>query len=151
MRQNKMDTEADRIQAALQNDPDDPVLLYESGNLFLNRKDLTGAINQYEKVLSIQPNFPEALNNLALAYAVGGQTERALAAFQKLIVLQPDNATNYYNVAVLYALQNKVSESLAWLNKAIAKGYDNWDLIKTDKDLENIRNSEGYRELIKGH
>ena len=69
---------------------------------------------------------------------------------QKLIALQPDNAANYYNVAVLYALQNKVIESLAELNKAIAMGYDNWDLIKTDKDLENIRNSEGYRELVEG-
>ena len=119
--------------------------------LFLSKKDLTGAINQYEKALSIQPNFPEALNNLALAYTVGGQTGRALEAFQKLIVLQPDNATNYYNVAVLYALQNNEPDSIAWLKQAIDNGYQNWDLIKTDKDLAGIRNSEDYKALVKGH
>jgi tetratricopeptide (TPR) repeat protein len=84
-----------------------------------------------------------------MAHTLSRQYDQALEVFQKLITLQPDNAAGYYNVAVLYALQNNVSESLAWLNKAIAKGYDNWDLIKTDKDLENIRNSEGYRELVK--
>ena len=91
------------------------------------------------------------LNNLAIAHTFGRQYDQARKVFKKLIALQPDNAATYYNVAVLYALQNNVSESLAWLNKAIAKGYDNWDLIKTDKDLESIRNSEGYRELVKGH
>ena len=85
-----------------------------------------------------------------MAHIFGRQYDQALAAFQKLIALQPDNAANYYNVAVLYALQSNVTESLAWLNKAVARGYDNWDLIKTDKDLENIRNAEGYRELVKG-
>jgi len=150
IRQNKMDMEVDRIRAALQNDPDDPQLNYELGNLYLGKGELNNAIGRFQKALAVKPIFPQALNNLAMAYTVGGQTGRALEAFQKLIVLQPDNATNYYNVAVLYALQNNVSESLAWLNKAVAKGYDNWDLIKTDKDLENIRNSEGYRELVKG-
>jgi len=124
IQQKKMDTEAERIQTALNNNPDDPQLIYELGNVYLAKGKLNRAITQYQQALSADPNFPQALNT--------------------------DNAANYYNVAVLYALQNNVAESLAWLDKAVTKGYDNWGLIKTDKDLENIRNSEGYRELIKG-
>jgi len=150
IQQKQMDTEMERILAALKNNPDDPVLNYVLGNLYLGKGELNHAIGQFQKTLSLQPNFPAALNNLAMAHIFSRQYDQALEAFQKLIALQPDNAANYYNVAVLYALQTNVTESLAWLNKAVAKGYDNWDLIKTDKDLENIRNAEGYRELVKG-
>jgi tetratricopeptide (TPR) repeat protein len=150
IQQNKMDMETERIRAALKSNPDDPQLNYELGNLYLGKGELNNAIGRFQKALALKPNFPQALNNLAMAHTLGRQYDQALEVFQKLITLQPDDAAGYYNVAVLYALQNNVSESLAWLNKAIAKGYDNWDLIKTDKDLENIRNSEGYRELVKG-
>jgi tetratricopeptide (TPR) repeat protein len=150
IQQKQMDTEADRIQTALEKNPDDPQLNYELGNLYLSQGELNKAIGQFQKTLSIQPNFPQALNNLAMAHTIGRQYDQALEVFQNLVALQPDNATNYYNVAVLYALQNNVSESLAWLKKAAAKGYDNWDLIKTDKDLENIRHSEGYKALVEG-
>jgi len=150
IRQSQMDTELEKIRAALKNNPDDPQLNYELGNLYLGKGKIDKAIAQFRKTLSIQPNFPEALNNLAMAFTFSRQYDQALEVFDKLIALQPDNPANYYNVAVLQALLNNVSDSLGWLNKAVAKGYDNWDLIKTDKDLENIRNSEGYRELVKG-
>jgi tetratricopeptide (TPR) repeat protein len=85
-----------------------------------------------------------------LAFVADKQYEKALKAFKKMAALQPDNANTYYNIAAMYALQNNVEESIAWLKKAIDMGYSNWDLIKTDKDLENIRDSEDYRQLLKG-
>ena len=65
--------------------------------------------------------------------------------------IKPDNASIYYNVAAVYALQDNGEESLVWLKKAINGCYQNWELIKSDKDLENIRDSAGYKELIEGH
>jgi tetratricopeptide (TPR) repeat protein len=151
IQQTNLDAETARIQSELKTSPDDPVLNYALGNLYLGRGELNSAIGQYRRAIAIQPDFPQALNNLAMAHTFAGQYDQALEVFQKLIALYPDDAANYYNTAVLYALQKKETEALTWLNKAVAKGYDNWDLIKTDKDLENIRNSEGYRELIEGH
>jgi Flp pilus assembly protein TadD len=121
------------------------------GNLYLSKGELSKAIGEFEKALSLRPDFPEARNNLAMAYAADRQYDRALAELQKLIELDPDTPSTYYNIAVLYALQNKVTDSLAWLKKAVAIGYNNWELIKTDKDLENIRNSDDYKQLVKGH
>jgi tetratricopeptide (TPR) repeat protein len=146
----QMKSQTAALLAELENKPDDPVLYFELGNLFLGTGELGKAIVQFEKALAIQPNFPEAMNNLAMAYTANQQYDQALGAFTKMVALQPDNAMNYYNLAVLHALQNNVAVSLEWLKKAIAKGYDNWELIKTDKDLENIRNSAGYKELIEG-
>ena len=151
IRQNRMDAEVQKLLAALKSSPDDPVLNYRLGNLYLGRGELNNAVGQFEKALALKPKFPEAQNNLALAYAAGRQYDRALAAFTQLIELDPDNPSTYYNIAVLYALQNEVDDAVGWLKKAVAKGYHNWELIKTDKDLANIRHSEDYQQLVKGH
>lgn len=146
----RLDTDSDNIQKELEARPDDPVLHFKMGNLHLGKGDLSEAIAEFENALVLQPDFLAARNNLALAYAANRQYERALAAFKKLIELDPANAGAYYNISVLYALQNNVPDSVAWLKRAIGKGYQNWDLIKTDKDLANIRDSEEYKKLVEG-
>jgi tetratricopeptide (TPR) repeat protein len=148
---NSMDMEADSVQEALKNNPDDPALHFKMGNLYLGKGALRKAIAEFEKALALQPGFMAAQNNLAMAYAADRQIDQALAAFKRLIELDSGNVSTYYNIAVLYALQNNVPDSIAWLKKAIDSGYQNWDLIKTDNDLANIRNSEEYKELLKGH
>lgn len=66
-----------------------------------------------------------------------------------MVALWPDYANTYYNIACMYSRQNKIENSIKWLKLAVNKGYKNWNLIKTDKDLENIRGSLYYNELIK--
>jgi len=148
---NNMGQDAAALQNALKDNPNNPILHFKMGNLYLGKGDLRKAIAEFETALSLQPEFIAAQNNLALTYAANRQYDRALTAFKKLIELDPDNAGNYYNIAVLYALQNNVPDSIAWLKQAVAKGYQNWGLIKTDKDLANIRNSAEYKKLVKGH
>ena len=91
------------------------------------------------------------LNNLGIVYSAKMEYDKALSLFKKIIELQPDSAGPYYNIACIYARQNRAEESLDWLKKAIEKGYNDWKLIKTDKDLDNIRSSEYYQELVRGH
>ena len=140
-----------RIQEALKNRPNDPLLHYEMGNLFLAKGELNKAKSQYQKALALQPRFPQASNNLAFVYAKNKEYANALSEFHKMLDHWPDNAETYYNVACMYSRLNRVDESIEWLRKAINKGYTNWKNIKTDSDLENIRNSFAYRELIRDH
>jgi hypothetical protein len=51
----------------------------------------------------------------------------------------------------MYSRLNRVNESVEWLQKAIDKGYANWENIKKDSDLDNIRESPAYKKLIQGH
>jgi len=57
----------------------------------------------------------------------------------------------YYNVGCIFARQDKDKDAIFWLKKAIEKGYKNWDLIRSDKDLANIRGSSYYKEIMRGH
>ena len=133
------------IQKVPKENRNNPVWHYEMGNRYLSEGKLPLAIAEFESALALQPRFLAAQNNLALAYAANQQYEQALAAFKKLIELDPANAGAYYNIAVLYALQNNVPEAVDSLKQAVDKGYQNWRLIKNDKDLANIRDSEEYR------
>ena len=101
------------------------------------------------KALSLRPTLSQALDSLATAYSVKGEHEKALVLFKKIAGVRPERAVTYYNIACIYAVQNRIKESVDWLKKGLEKGYKNWDLIKSDKTLENIRGSSYYKDLIK--
>jgi len=145
----KTGEDIERLQKLLEANPGNPELHYDLGNLYYRKGKLDKAIYQYQQSLSIQPDAVQVLNNLAIVYMTKKEYEKAVATFGEMIDLQPDNADIYYNIACMYSIQNKVEKSIDSLKKAIEKGYDNWILIKTDKDLENIRNSSHYKELMR--
>jgi len=140
-----------RTKKALRLNPKNPALHYRLGNLHKRLGQWDKAIEQYQKTLAIQPSFVPALSNLAMAYTIKGKYAEAISLFSKVVGLQPDNVGAYYNIACIYARQNKAGYAVEWLKKAISKGYNNWELLKNDKDLKNIRGSSYYQQLIKCH
>jgi tetratricopeptide (TPR) repeat protein len=138
-----------KIQEELKLQPESPLLYCRLGELYKRTGDLDKAIGQYQSALSIDPTFVRALNNLGILYSAKMEYDKALSLFKKIIELQPEGAGPYYNIACIYARQKKAEESIDWLKKAIENGYDDWKLIKTDKDLDNIRGSEYYKELVR--
>ena len=82
---------------------------------------------------------------------IKGEYDSALPIFKQVIEILPGHAKTYYNIACLYALQHEIEKSIEWLKAAIQLGYDNWALIKTDTDLENIMQSAEYKAFIKDH
>ncbi len=139
----------EKIQEAVELDPANPVLYFNMGNLYRKIKETGKAAEQYKKALSIHPEFSEALNNLAIMYAVMGKYDDAVSLLKKLAQNQQDNAETPYRIACIYARQNKKEESVNWLKKAVSRGYNKWELLKTDRNLDNIRNTPYYKKLIK--
>jgi tetratricopeptide (TPR) repeat protein len=73
----------------------------------------------------------------------------ALSLFSEVVELEPNKPDAYYRIACIYSKLNRVEESVNWLSKAINGGFDNWELLKTDNKLENIRDSLAYQDLIR--
>jgi len=84
-----------------------------------------------------------------MIYLIRNQYDSALPLLTRMIRLRPDNANTYYNIACIYARQNKTDEAVDWLKNAISRGFKKWDLIKTDKDLESIRDSSFFKDIMK--
>jgi len=145
------DKDIQRLKELLEINPGDPELHYGLGNQYYKRRDFEKSIYQYQKTLSINPDAVPVLNNLAIVYMAKRDYEKAVSVFGRIADFQPDNASVYYNIACIYSIQNKTRESMDSLKMAIEKGYDNWEHIRTDKDLKNIRNSIYYKNLMSNH
>jgi tetratricopeptide (TPR) repeat protein len=109
---------------------------------------LENRIASLEKKLAENPREGKALHDIAVAYSMKGDLDASLRYLNRLVAIQPDNPDNYYNIACVYAKKNMEEESVRWLNHAVKKGFNNWNLIKSDSDLNSIRDSEGYMKII---
>ena len=79
--------------------------------LFLKARILTTdgksdqAVTIYEKLIEVEPDLPEAYNNLGLIYAARGKPEKATRYFQLGLQTDPAYATLYQNLSTLYAVR----------------------------------------------
>jgi tetratricopeptide (TPR) repeat protein len=116
----------------------------------VNQGKIDEAIDHFRRALSLQPEFAEAMYHLAKLYHTRADYEKAMHLYQKMLTFLPDSPVVHYNIACIYSRQNRSKESIAFLQKAVAKGFDDWELLKTDSDLDNIRGSIDYKEFVKG-
>jgi tetratricopeptide (TPR) repeat protein len=149
--QQRYDEALNHYLAALERNPEHALAHFNAANIFAQQRKINEAVRHYEKSIAIQPDSPRAINNLALMYAMQKNYTGALSRFKEVLRHWPEKAETYYNVACMYSRLKKKQESIEWLQKAIDRGYSNWESIKSDSDLENIRDADAYRELVKGH
>jgi tetratricopeptide (TPR) repeat protein len=114
-------------------------------------KEINELIKRVQELLKVSPQDPELHYNLGILYYKKGEFDKAIFQYQKSLSIQPDNPSTYYNIACMYSMKNRVEKSIDFLKRAIEKGYDNWDLIKSDKDLENVRGTSHYKKLLSSH
>jgi beta-lactamase regulating signal transducer with metallopeptidase domain/tetratricopeptide (TPR) repeat protein len=60
------------------------------------------------------------------------------------------NETALYNAACSYALAHQTNRALGALVRAIEAGFDDWEMIATDTDLNSIRGERRFELLLEG-
>jgi tetratricopeptide (TPR) repeat protein len=128
--------------------PENSGLYYNLGVVYRQKGELDKAIKNYKKALLYHSEFAQAQFDLAFSYSIKGEYENALTSYKKTIKIQSDLFWAYYNIAAILSLQNKVDESISWLDRSIKKGFRNWNFLKNDKKMENIRGTSYYKSLL---
>jgi tetratricopeptide (TPR) repeat protein len=74
--------------------------------------------------------------------------------------LAPHRARTHYNLACAFSRRSQaeegphraatVSTALEHLQQAVALGFDDWEWLQADSDLEGVRDEPGYAELVRG-
>jgi len=107
---------------------DEARLHFDKGIEFSLRGDYDGAIKEYEAAIAINPNIPEAHNNLGFAYMDKGELEKAEQHQKKALELKPDLANGYFGLAMLYEKMGKGKEALAnWKEFAkLSQPHSKW-------------------------
>ncbi len=60
----------------------------------------------------------------------------------------PMNPGEYYNLAAAYALWGKTKDALKNLRLAVEKGFDDLNFLEDDRDLDSLRGTEEYKDLV---
>lgn len=128
--------------------PENAGFHYQLGKIYQKYNNLEDAITEYEYALAASPDFLRALNAYASVSVSTGAYDTAISTYQKMLNIEPDNPNLYYNLACLYSKQNRLNDSIDYLKKAVDNGYKNFEHIKKDKDLDNVRKLPEFNKLI---
>ena len=85
------------------------------------------------------------------AYMIQKKYNKALEDIKKAARIQPDSPSVYYNLTCLYSLTNDVDLSLDALDKALENGFSDYDTLRGDPDISNVRKSPEFREILEKH
>ncbi len=112
-----------------ENDKDfQAALYYEIGNQMMSQKDrntnnynYNGAIENYLKSLSINPNQYSVWNRLGGVYFVIGNCEKAVECYTKAISINPKEFKAWIILGISYKRLGKYDKAIDCYNKAISK------------------------------
>ncbi len=114
----------------------------------LYEEDLEFEIDFFEKVVEEDPTYIEALVQLGSSYAKKGNYDKSLTIDKKLIRISPRDPYGYYNLSCNYAMIGKKKLALDALEKSVDLGYNDYEHIKKDPDLDGVRRSLRFRKIL---
>ena len=85
----KLEDAAGHLREAVNTEPASQEAHLELGRLLYERNDVSGAISETEKVLTINPKQVDALYNLGAIYANLGNVERARSYWSRAVEVDP--------------------------------------------------------------
>jgi tetratricopeptide (TPR) repeat protein len=105
-------------QQALKINPDDPIVIYRIGQIYLKKEEVDNAEKAFKKVVSLSPNFFKALINLALIYRQKGLLQKVVLLYKKALLIKPDFADLYNNLGNIHSELGDMSQALECYQRA---------------------------------
>lgn len=78
-----------------------------------------------------------------------GKLEEAETEYQKVVASNPGQGRIVYNLSCIYSLRGKKDLAVRTLREAIELGFDDYEWIRLDRDLDNVREEEGYKAILR--
>ncbi len=139
---------ANAFSKGIEKDPHDENCYYNRGLAYAKTGSYHQAIDDFNTTIKFNPQYAIAYINRGVVYLGMGNYKKAIEDFDRAIEIDPaQRFWAYYNKACLFSLINRTQEACNWLEKAIEEGYKDWEHIDADADLENIRNTECFKNL----
>jgi tetratricopeptide (TPR) repeat protein len=122
---------------------------YNEGNNLLKQSNFEEAISNYKMALHHNKDFEESYINISTAYLSTKQFDLALKYLNILKSINPSHPLLHYNLACYYSLLGKTAMGMEALKEAIQNGFNDQKMLKSDPDIENLRQSHQFGELKK--
>jgi tetratricopeptide (TPR) repeat protein len=138
----RLELASTEYEASLKCRPDDHASHYNLGNYYLNRGDLSRALEAFQTSFDLQPDSILPLVNASIVHARLGQTEKAEASLRKALAAEPANAAANFNLGLLMGEKGQTAQAERYLRKALdtdpkfAEAAYNLGVLIASRDLE---------------
>jgi len=113
------------------------------------RRDYAAAVGQYSRVAELRPNWPEAHNNLGVAWKKRGDLEQAVASFDRALKIRGDYSEAWSNRGWAQAEQKKWREARADFEQALGfNPHDEGALYGLSQALRELRDYAGAERAL---
>jgi cytochrome c-type biogenesis protein CcmH/NrfG len=85
----------------VRNNPRDFDAFVQLGNIYMDHKQYSAAIDNYAKALEVRPDDVNVRTDMGTCYFYAGDAKRALAEFQKSLKIDPNHAQTLFNLGVV--------------------------------------------------
>lgn len=116
------------------------------GDMYMLKGEKEAAMNDYKMVVQLDTVLSDN-TCVQFAYYGLGEYEKAKAV-EDSILKHSSSAENLYDAACLYGRMSEKEASLNYLKSSFEKGYRRFAHVKTDDDLEAVREMDGYKALM---
>lgn len=131
--------------------PTEAKLNMQQGMNYLKSHDYDNAIKEFTVAIQKHPAYDVAYSNRAVAYMQQKKFNKAMDDLKKAEEINPNNSTVHYNFMALYSLQHQLDRALDSLDRALELGFNNYDALRTDPDLVNVRKHPEFRKILEKH
>jgi tetratricopeptide (TPR) repeat protein len=155
-RQNNSEKALAYLVTARRQAPDDPEVLFEFGNVCLERNLLDDALAALTRAVELRPDNDSYVYALGSANVGRGDLPKALSLFQQLLKKHPNDPGMHYAIGAVYFLQTKYSDAEAELKQSLAARPDQipaayYLALTYDAIGDDDRAIPILRDLIKNH
>lgn len=126
--------------------PNEAYAYLNRGVLYRLKGENAKAESDFKQVVRLD-SIPEEADCSFYAYYYLGQKDKAIEVLNT--VLDKDKKGNCYDAACLYSVMGEKEKALSYLRQSLEDGYKRFAHIKRDRDLNNIRNTEEFKVLLK--
>ena len=151
LKKNEFNLAEQQLSEILKKFPDDPNALRLSGVSSLEQEKPEVALIPLQKAIRLAPEFLQAHENLAQAWAQLGDLKKAETCFKKCLEIDPSNFTNWKSLGDVLSDQRKDEEADKAYKNAISTDKKYLDLQKAMSQVQkgNLGEAERiYREIL---
>ncbi len=135
-----LDGAEQELRAILDDDPRQAVAQNLLGLVLLERRNHAGALNAFATAVELQPPFPDALVNLAVACNRSGAHELAISACEQALAARPGDANAFINLGMACKGLRRLDDAKRAFELAGAHPMARFNLghvLMLEKDLEH--------------
>lgn len=126
--------------------PNEAYAYLNRGVLYRLKGENAKAESDFKQVVRLD-SIPEDAECSFYAYYYLGQADKAIEVLNTM--LDKDKKGNCYDAACLYSVMGEKEKALSYLRQSLEDGNRRFAHIKRDRDLDNIRNTEEFKVLLK--